>query len=412
MKVSVFNPGLGTHVKQSLIAYNKHAELINFYTSFFIRNNFFGNILTKAFPKLKSRQFDQIPQQKIKSLYFGELLRLGSSKLTNPNTTDAVWEWAEHKFDKWVASQLNSSTQVLHGYEHASLFSFQRATQLNIFKVYEQPSVHHKYFTDEIVQKLFEKEVFFKNNFSALFNSALSRKRNLRRDQELELADVVVCNSTYVKRTLLNAGVQESKIAVIPLGFPPISENSIEEKDSLKFIVSGNLSYLKGVHHVLRVWKKHRNDLKNHQLICIGDDTLDSKEWEGLPNNVIKRDRMERDNYLKELNNADVLILNTYSDGYGMVMSEAMANGLAVIGTENSAAPDIIENGISGFVIPIGSEVKLSEYILWMISNPIELKQMRIVARKSAAKNTWENFSKSLVDKVEENYQNSKLINE
>jgi glycosyltransferase involved in cell wall biosynthesis len=337
-----------------------------------------------------------------------ELLRLMSSKFLSADTTDKIWEWSELYFDQWVAKQLNSYIDIFHGYEHASLFSLQKCKQEKIFSVYEQPSVHHSYFNEKVVSLLLEKEKYFQDNFQSLYDSDLSKRRNERRDEELKIANLILCNSTYVKTSLLNAGVDERKILVHPLGFPEVKPVTIKEKTSLTFMMSGNISYLKGSHHVLRVWKNNPELFNSHQLVCIGNDTLSPSEWDGLPNNVKKLNRLANDEYLKEVEKADVYILNTYSDGFGMVMSEAMAKGLAVIGTTNSAAPDVIQDSINGKIIPIANEASLLQSMKWMIDHPNELVRMRMAAMDYAKNHSWENYRNILPIRIQDKYNTYK----
>jgi len=51
----------------------------------------------------------------------------------------------------------------------------------------------------------------------------------------------------------------------------------------------------------------------------------------------------------------DVLVLPSYFEGFGAVLLEAMAAGLPIIATDSTAAPDLIANGVEGYVIPRGT---------------------------------------------------------
>ena len=408
LKVIISNPGFGSHVRQTVRAYEEASVLDTFYTTFLLNNTALHTQLSNRYKGLKNKQFNEISSKQIKKLMLPELLRLMSSKFLSADTTDKIWEWSELYFDHWVAKQLNSDVDIYHGYEHASFFSLQKCKKERIFSVYEQPSVHHSYFNEHVVKLLMNDEQYFKDNFQSLYDSDLSRKRNARRDEELKIANLILCNSTYVKNSLLNAGVDEKKILVHPLGFPEVKHTTIKERTNLTFMMSGNLSYLKGTHHVLRVWKNNSELFSSHQLVCIGNDTLSPKEWEGLPNNVKKRNRLSSEEYLQEVEKADVYILNTYSDGFGMVMSEAMSKGLAVIGTSNSAAPDIIQDSINGKIIPIASEESLIAAMKWMIDHPSELVSMRIAAMDYAKNHSWLNYREQLPKVIQERYNSTK----
>lgn len=408
LKIIVSNPGYGSHVKQSILAYNEANMLHTFCTAFLIPNNFITRTLRKKFKGIKSKQFDTIPANKIKKLQFPEIIRLMSSKYLSVVATDKVWEWSELYFDNWVSKKIKNSIDVFHGYEHACLFSLKKCKSENIFSVYEQPSAHHQYVNENIIKPLQITEEYFNTNFKELYNSELSSKRNLRRDKELETANLVICNSTYVKNTLIYAGLSESKIAVIPLGFPEVNIRDILPVSELRFIVSGNLSYLKGTHHVLRVWRNNQDLFNKHKLICIGSNSLSEEEWDNLPDNVVRMNRLSSEEYILELEKADVCILNTYSDGFGMVMSEAMAYGLAVIATDHSAAVDIIKNNSTGKVIPIGNEDALLNAMNWMINNEEDLCAMRKAAMQYASEHTWKWYRQNLPKLINEKHHQFK----
>ncbi len=112
LKVSISNPGLGSHVRQTVRAYDEASLLDNFYTTFLLNNTALHTKLSNRYKGLKSKQFNEISSKQIKKLMLPELLRLMSSKLLSADTTDKIWEWSELYFDHWVANQLNSDIDI------------------------------------------------------------------------------------------------------------------------------------------------------------------------------------------------------------------------------------------------------------------------------------------------------------
>lgn len=67
---------------------------------------------------------------------------------------------------------------------------------------------------------------------------------------------------------------------------------------------------------------------------------------------------------------ADVFVMPSDSDVWGMVIVEAMANGLPVIATEScGAASDLIRNGENGFIVPKGDKTKIYERLSFLLSS-------------------------------------------
>jgi len=73
---------------------------------------------------------------------------------------------------------------------------------------------------------------------------------------------------------------------------------------------------------------------------------------------------IKEDDVIKLFLCADIFIFPTYySEGFPMVILEAMAAGLPIISTPVRAIPDIIENGVNGYIIPAKNPVILAEKI-------------------------------------------------
>jgi len=75
----------------------------------------------------------------------------------------------------------------------------------------------------------------------------------------------------------------------------------------------------------------------------------------------------------------------------GLVLLESMACGTPVICTNVGAMPEIVENGVTGFVVPPNDPVALRERIRWFIENPDQTQRMGQQARERVFKKfTWD----------------------
>jgi glycosyltransferase involved in cell wall biosynthesis len=97
---------------------------------------------------------------------------------------------------------------------------------------------------------------------------------------------------------------------------------------------------------------------------------------------------------------ASVLVFPTLCDGFGMVVSEAMACGLPVITTHNAGAKDWIRPGESGFVIPPGDADALAAALQWCADHPGDLLAMRRAALETASRYTWKDFRRSFREQL------------
>ena len=94
---------------------------------------------------------------------------------------------------------------------------------------------------------------------------------------------------------------------------------------------------------------------------------------------------------------ADVLVLPTWSDVWGLVINEAMAFGLPVITTDRCVAGmELVENGVNGYIVPVRNEEALCEACTRILKE--DYRQMGRNALEAIRPYTVENMVKAHVD--------------
>lgn len=94
---------------------------------------------------------------------------------------------------------------------------------------------------------------------------------------------------------------------------------------------------------------------------------------------------------------ADLLVLPTQSDVWGLVINEAMANGLPVITTDRCVAGlELIENGVNGYIVPVDDPKVLAEKINAVFSG--DYRRMGAAALETIRPYTLENMAKAHVE--------------
>jgi glycosyltransferase involved in cell wall biosynthesis len=73
---------------------------------------------------------------------------------------------------------------------------------------------------------------------------------------------------------------------------------------------------------------------------------------------------------------ASVFVLPSVSEGLGRVVFEAMASGTPVIGSRVGGIPDMVNDGVTGFLVPPGNEEALAEKLRWILEHSEEAKVM------------------------------------
>jgi glycosyltransferase involved in cell wall biosynthesis len=92
----------------------------------------------------------------------------------------------------------------------------------------------------------------------------------------------------------------------------------------------------------------------------------------------------------------DVLVFPSLIEGFGAVILEAMSRGLPVITTPNTAGPDLIEEGIDGYIVPIRDADAIAERLTALAEDRSRLAAMADAARRKAAGLPWERYERRL----------------
>jgi glycosyltransferase involved in cell wall biosynthesis len=88
----------------------------------------------------------------------------------------------------------------------------------------------------------------------------------------------------------------------------------------------------------------------------------------------------------------DVLVLPSLHEGFGLVIGEAMGQGVVVITTAHTAGPDLISDGLDGFVVPIRSAEAIEEKLSLLQRDRELLRAMQTAAQAKARSMKWENY--------------------
>lgn len=215
--------------------------------------------------------------------------------------------------------------------------------------------------------------------------------------QEIHTADYLICASSLTAKSIIDDGIKEEKIKVIPYGVDTFSysfcKKNIRTNSPFKICFIGSLNQRKGITYLLDALQ----DIPNVELDIIGRGIFD---YNILSNYHIKFN-IHKDISQKELisilHASDCFVLPSIVEGFGQVILESMATGTPVIATENTIAKDIIMDGENGFVVPIRDSEKIKEKINFLISNPELVLEIGKKGRNTAEKFSWEFFRNQLI---------------
>ena len=118
--------------------------------------------------------------------------------------------------------------------------------------------------------------------------------------------------------------------------------------------------------------------------------------------------RVRRNVFSQEKNElymgSDIFLLPTYAEALPIALLEAMSYGLPVITTPVGAIPEVIEDGVNGFLIKPGDAKALSEWIITLIERP-EFREM--MGKNNIQRINAEFTQEKMIEKIDRIYQES-----
>lgn len=148
----------------------------------------------------------------------------------------------------------------------------------------------------------------------------------------------------------------------------------------------GRLGREKGCHELLRAFQNVKKEFPSAKLLFVGPiekkETMDPEilDYFETCDDVIKTDRVS--NVEKYTSAMDVYVLPSYREGFGMGVVEASAMGVPVVVTQYPGPSSAMEEGVSGYSVPVKDVELLTKYILDFLRNPEEAQRIGRQGRK------------------------------
>jgi starch synthase len=395
--IVISHPTGSEFVRQAALAFAETNLLERFWTTInWDPDSAFNVVVPSRLRKtLARRSYPPAVRVRTKAMPFHEAARLALGALNLPLfsqrergflSIDAICR----ALDRAVAADLerNGDCQLVYAYEDCALRSFETAKRHGILRVYDLPIGYWR-----AAQRIFGEEREREPEWAGSLTGARDSAGKLaRKDSELRLADRVIVASTFTKITLAESPAPLPAVEVIPYGAPPVVSGATPERSGkLKILFAGALGQRKGLSYLLRAVEMLSSNTVELTL-------LGRKVTEGCPplETAVRKHRwipsLPHAEVLREMRQHDVLVFPSLFEGFGLVITEALSQGTPVITTAHTAGPDLIEDGIDGFIVPIRSSEAIGVKLELLASNRDMLNAMRNAAQEKARGRTWESY--------------------
>ena len=210
--------------------------------------------------------------------------------------------------------------------------------------------------------------------------------------EEALAADMIFASSDFVRDSLVNIGVCESKIRIIQYGcdtarFCPGPKDD-RNSEKIRFLFVGLIGQRKGITYLLQAFKEL--NLPNAELHLVGIPVGCEKvlaEYEGYFTHVPSVPHHEIHQVFQ---NADIFVMPSLHEGSALVSYEALSSGLPVITTINSGT--VVRDGREGYVLPIRDVEALKDRMKRLYDDKNLRLEMANNARTRALEFTWERY--------------------
>jgi glycosyltransferase involved in cell wall biosynthesis len=408
-------PGNMAEAQNAALALAEAGALQSFVTTFAYRPDGLLGSLVRRMPsawagrldrELGRRAIDAVPPRLVRCHPMWEWCRTGASRAgAGPVLADRLWDRMSHSFDALVARRYVARAQAVQAFEYTALASFERARAEGVARILHLPSLDSLQF--ESIQRR-EKQQWpeLVGAHDAYFERKFARRYERRR-REIALADIIIANSSLTARSHIAAGADPAKVLVVPLAAPPpvaeIAGDGRSGRRPLEAIWAGSFSLGKGAHYLLEAWRLLRPGA-GITLHVYGQPRLPTRLGTAGLQGIEFHGSVPRPVLFEAYRSADVLVFPTLCDGFGMVVTEAMAHGLPVITTDQAGAAELVCSD-NGLIVPAGDSRALADALQWCLDNRDRLHAMRSHALETARRRQWHHFRRDLIAALEKGLQ-------
>jgi glycosyltransferase involved in cell wall biosynthesis len=202
----------------------------------------------------------------------------------------------------------------------------------------------------------------------------------------------VIVTSERTRRDLAACHLEDRRIGVVHPGTDPAPLAKGSGGPGLALLCVASLTPRKG--HLVLLEALHGLSDLDWRLTCVGSAERDpvcaraialACDRLGLRQRVELAGEHPEADLGRYYDGADLLVLASYHEGYGMVLAEALARGLPVVATTAGAIPDTVPDG-AGLLVPPGDPGALAAALRRVMTGP-ELRAELIAGARAARRN-------------------------
>ena len=335
-----------------------------------------------------------------------------------------------HDSDEPQIIRLNEKTRLIH--IHAGeprdipkmdVYNYLPEFQSNLFDFIKRDGATYDilrshYWTSALVAEQLKKQLRVPNvvtfhTLGEVKNRALinDEEPELRIQAEKEIiatADCIIASTQEEKNNLVNLyGSQPAKVRVIPAGvdlnfFRPIDKEKARQELHLEeygrvLLFAGRIQPIKGLDLLLHALTYLPNG-RSTRLLVVGGNAGNADEMVRLNSLVSELDigskvafigAVEHEKMPVFYNAADICVIPSYHESFGLVAVEALASGTPVVASRVGGLATIVKDGETGYLVDKRSPEHLAIYLCQLMGDNELRESMARAARPSVMQYGW-----------------------
>jgi starch synthase len=219
---------------------------------------------------------------------------------------------------------------------------------------------------------------------------------------EHEIAHRILVGSRFVANSLIDSGVDPGKIVVNPYGVfwdmfksPEAMDDTMSKAPRpTRFLFAGNIGARKGVPVLLDAWKQLGWQQGQAELWLVGSIQDHHRRLIPMGKSIRLIGQVAKADMAAIYQLCDVFVLPSLSEGFGLVLLEALAAGLPLITTLNTGGPDLRDHGAGDCVtlVQAGKAEELANAIRTWQNNAPSRKIVFAACERLRNKYSWKAY--------------------
>jgi glycosyltransferase involved in cell wall biosynthesis len=234
-------------------------------------------------------------------------------------------------------------------------------------------------------------------------------RRTVDAEQRLfDRLDVIMTMSEWLRRSFIEDYRQDpARVVNVGAGANLAAVPDLPERawDPPRFLFVGIEWERKGGPEVLDAFERLRGVIPDAELWIVGpsappaDGRRPGVRWVGR---ILRRTPAGESAIERLYREATCFVMPSRFEPFGVALLEAMAYGLPCVGSRRCAMPEIIEDGVSGSLVPASDADALGDALLAIASDPARAQAMGAAGRERLiARYTWDGVAGRMVTAIE-----------